>query len=69
MRNRIVRIPEDVYHDIACGLNKFSEDGIDEVILQLIVAAVKDRAYWENAKLKYLDNIVEKYGDKNKNEH
>lgn len=68
MRNRIVRIPEDVYHDIACGLNNYKQEGIDEVILQLIVAAVKDRAYWENVKLKHLDNIVEKYGDKNKNE-
>lgn len=68
MRNRIVRIPEDVYHDIACGLNNFREEGIDEVILQLIVEAVKDRFFWKKSRLEYLNNIVKKYGDKNKNE-
>ena len=45
MRKRIVRIPEDVYHNIACALNNYREEGIDKVILELILIGIKEKNF------------------------
>lgn len=68
MRNRIVRIPEDVYHNIACALNGYREEGIDNVILELILIGIKDNDFRARTKHEYLKEILDKYG-KEKNGH
>ena len=68
MRNRIVRIPEDVYHNVACGLNGYSENEIDKVFLELILIGIEDKDFHVKTKHKYLKEILDKYG-KTKNGH
>ena len=68
MRNRIVRIPEDVYHNVACGLNGYSENEIDKVFLELILIGIKDKDFHARTMHEYLKEILDKYRKK-KNEH
>lgn len=65
MRNRIVRIQEDVYHNVACGLNGYSENEIDKVFLELILIGIKDKDFHFKTKHEYLKEILDKYGKKN----
>lgn len=65
MRNRIVRIPEDVYQNIAYALNNYREEGIDKVILELILIGIKEKDFRARTQHEYLSKVLKDYGDKN----